>query len=512
MDSYKIGAYLRLSKDDGYEKIESNSITSQRLIIQNYIRDNLDAECVTEFIDDGYTGLNFDRPDFKKMMHSVNAGEINCIIVKDLSRFGRDYLSTGQYIFDDFVLRGIRFIAINDGYDSSKSNSSDNFMMPMKTMMNNYYSMDISDKVQKSFRAMQSDGKFTGAFPSYGFKRDEVDKHKLVIDHDVAPIVNMIFDLFIEGQGKQSIAKILNSKNIPCPAEYKKISGCHYRNAMILENTYYWTYSTINNILRNEMYIGNMVLNKSIRVKPRAKAKKNNIENWIITENTHEAIITKEKFELVQTLLVKRGRQLNLNQNISIFAGFIICGDCGRAMSKIQYARGNETVYVCGSYKRYTKAVCSRHEVSQTDLEKAIIDKLNEYIAKSDIIINKTDTASEINLESIKKYNDLMNIVKIRKKKLFETLSDGLISKEEYTEYKETYDTQEKQYLAMIESIEQENKQENSDKMIWIKTLQTKKKIDKLDRSILADTVEKITVTETDDTVHVDIRFRFSLD
>ncbi|HOO28791.1 MAG TPA: hypothetical protein PLU43_10025, partial [Lachnospiraceae bacterium] len=179
---------------------------------------------------------------------------------------------------------------------------------------------------------------------------------------------------------------------------------------------------------------------------------------------------------------------------------------------KIQYARGNETVYVCGSYKRYTKAVCSRHEVSQTDLEKAIIDKLNEYIAKSDIIINKTDTASEINLESIKKYNDLMNIVKIRKKKLFETLSDGLISKEEYTEYKETYDTQEKQYLAMIESIEQENKQENSDKMIWIKTLQTKKKIDKLDRSILADTVEKITVTETDDTVHVDIRFRFSLD
>lgn len=514
MSSYKIGMYLRLSKDDGKEKAESDSIGSQRLIIQNYIKANLTAESITEYVDDGYTGLNFERPDFQKMVVAVTAGEIDCIIVKDLSRFGRDYLGTGQYIFNDFVLKGVRFIAVNDGYDSLNSNGSDSFMMPMKTMLNNYYSMDISNKVQGTFRAMQQEGKFTGGFASYGYKRDEQDKHKLVIDEGAASIVRMIFDLFIEGQGKQSIARILNSKNIPCPAEYKRLVGSNYRNAKKLDTTYYWTYSTIHNILKNEMYIGNMVLNKNVRVKPRAKAKKNDKEKWIITEGTHEAIISKEKWELVQNLLIKRGRQLSLNNNISIFAGFIVCGDCGRAMSKLKTNWGGteKTVYVCGSYKRYGKDICGRHEVNEEILSKAILDKLNEYIAKADIIIDSVKTDSSKNTESIKKYKELINIVKGRKKKLFETLSEDLISKEEYKEYKESYDMQEKQYLALIESVEQEEKEENSERMQWIKHLKSKKRIEKLDRSILADTLSKIVVTESEEELKINIQFRFCLD
>ena len=221
MDKWKIGYYLRLSKDDGMENAESNSISSQRIIIRQFIRDYLpESEYIKEYADDGYTGLNFDRPKIKELLRDIRSGSINCVVVKDFSRFGRDYLETGKYIFNDFPLEGIRFIAINDNYDSLNTNSSDRFMMPMKTMMNNYYSMDISDKVQKAFRAKQKAGQFTGAFAGYGFLKDETDKHVLKIDENTAPVIRKIFDLYLSGQGKQAIANKLNEEGIPCPSPY----------------------------------------------------------------------------------------------------------------------------------------------------------------------------------------------------------------------------------------------------------------------------------------------------
>lgn len=513
MNKILLAEYMRLSNDDGDENTESNSIGSQRSIINQYVSANLPECMIKEYIDDGYTGLNFNRPSFQRMLQDIQAGLINTVIVKDLSRLGRDYLETGQYIFKRFKAQEIRFIAINDGYDSDNATSSDNFMMPMRTMMNNYYSLDISEKVTRAFRAKQSEGLFTGSHASYGYIKDPEDKHKLLIDDNVAPVIRMIFDLYIEGQGKQSIAKLLNEKGIPCPTEYKKLMGSKYHNANKLFETRYWTYSTVAKILSNEMYIGNMVLNKTKRLEPRGKSKRNNEKDWIITENTHEAIISKEKWELVQQLLKRRGRQIDFG-NVALFAGFIECADCGRAMLKATYSTKNGKVitYVCRSYKAYGADICSRHAIKSEVLEQAVLSKLNEYIAKANIEIDAVKNNVKDSDSSMRQYKEKIEILRKRKKKLFDSYSDGIITKEEFIDIKSSYEDEEKKYLALMEVAEHGEKKQSSEKIEWLEHLQKYRRIEKLDRSILAETLDKIYVREDSKGLHVDIRFKFSLD
>lgn len=520
MDKWKIGYYLRLSKDDGMENAESNSISSQRIIIRQFIRDYLpESEYIKEYADDGYTGLNFDRPKIKELLRDIRSGSINCVVVKDFSRFGRDYLETGKYIFNDFPLEGIRFIAINDNYDSLNTNSSDRFMMPMKTMMNNYYSMDISDKVQKAFRAKQKAGQFTGAFAGYGFLKDETDKHVLKIDENTAPVIRKIFDLYLSGQGKQAIANKLNEEGIPCPSAYKKLMGSNYHNSNKLDTTNYWTYSTIARILTNEMYIGNMVLNKSFRVKPRGRARENAKENWIVTEGTHEAIISMEKWELTQSLLKKRGRQTNFKSKVSMFAGFIVCADCGRAMARITNKRekSQSTCYICGSYKRYGSGICSRHCISEKVLEKAVLDAINLYIAKSDIIMEKI-CMEGIGAERpksagrVKKYDNVLSTLKAKKKKLYEAYTEGVITQEEYREYKNDYESDEKKYKALMSAAVYEEERFKNEKFQWAEKVCKQKRLEGLDRGILAEVLNKVYVHEDNGKIQADICFRFILE
>lgn len=515
MDGLKIGYYLRLSRDDGLESVESNSIGSQRIIIRQYIRDNLpESDSITEYVDDGYTGLNFERPNVKELLRDIQNGCVNCVIVKDFSRFGRDYLETGKYIFNDFPLAGIRFIAINDNYDSLHTNSADRFMMPMKTMMNNYYSMDISDKVQKAFRAKQKAGQFTGAFAGYGFIKDETDKHILRIDENAASVIRRIFDLYVSGQGKQAIARLLNAEGIPCPSAYKKLMGSNYHNSHKPDTPDYWTYSTIARILTNEMYIGNMVLNKSVRMKPRARAKANDRENWIITEGTHEAIITKEKWELTQALLKKRGRQTDFAHKVSTFAGFIVCADCGRTMSRItnKWGEHQRSYYICGTYKKYGSVICSRHSVGEEILERNVLDVINRFLARTDIVMESIPMDIPQNTKIIRGYNSALSALKAKKKKLYESYAGGIISLEEYQEYKRDYESDEKKYEALAASAVCEEEVLNRVKLQWVKTLQRQKKLEKLDRGILAETLEKIYVYEDDTGIRADIRFRFALE
>lgn len=515
MARLRIGAYLRLSKDDGMGNVESNSITSQRIIINQYITNNLqEVDSVTEYVDDGYTGLTFDRPAMKKLLQAIDEKEINCVIVKDLSRFGRDYLETGRYVFNDFLLSGIRFIAVNDNYDTWNTNSAESFMMPMKTMLNNYYSIDISDKVKRAFKAKQTAGQFTGAFTSYGYMKDGEDRHVLKIDENVAPVVRRIFSLFIEGNGKQTIARILNNEGIPCPTAYKQLMGQKYCNNRKLQSTNYWTYATIHKILTNEMYIGNMVLNKYDRVKPRARARKNSPDKWIITESTHEPIISKDTWEITQVLLHKRGRQLDFRK-IGLFAGFIECGDCQRAMAKIQYKKSNGMIkyrYICGSYKRYGSGVCTRHAIEEEVLEKAVLAKLNEYIAKSSIIIEGLNEQQAENESIVSRNNTLIETIKIKKKKLYESYANGIITLEEYQDYKKDYEAEERKYHTLIEQSEQQEDTIENEKVQWLKKLQAQKKIEKLDREILVETLDKIYVYEEKGEIRVEIRFRFVLD
>lgn len=511
--SWKIAVYLRLSKEDG-DKDESDSISSQRLLISNFIeRDMPDGEIIGEFIDDGYTGTNFKRPRFQEMISLIDDGEANCVIVKDLSRFGRDYIGVGEYLEKFFPMKDVRFIAVNDGYDTLSGNSNDDFIMPIKNIFNAQYSKDISKKVKSSFRSLQSDGKFVGAFASYGYVKNPKDRHELLVDEPAAKIVREIFNMYNGGMGKVSIARRLNERDIPCPSEYKRLNGMSYTNGQRAELTKYWTYSTINNILNNEIYIGNMVQNRKMRKTVRGKAKKNEKENWIIVSGTHEPIISEETWNTTQNLLKKNTRQLDFEQNVGLFAGYIFCGNCGRAMSKIKNAYKSKTVvtYICGSYKRYGERTCRRNAVKLDFLEKLVLDKLNEQIEKAGEIEYSGEQNKKNREVDLKKYEISLERCRRIKKSLYEDYKEKILTKDEYFQYKSDYEKEEGLVLGQINAIEQSCQEEEKERDRWIEILLKHKNIAALDRKTVAEVLDKILVTGGDDGLNIDIIFKFTL-
>ena len=512
MENWKIAIYLRLSNEDG-DKSESDSISSQRSIISDYIKRNVkDGKVVGEFSDDGYTGTNFKRPKFQEMMNLVDKGDINCIIVKDLSRFGRDYIGVGEYLEKYFPLNDIRFISVNDGYDTINTNSNDDFIMPIKNIFNAQYSKDISKKVKSAFRSLQGDGKFVGAFATYGYVKDPQDRHKIIIDEPAAKVVREIFSMYNSGIGKQSIARRLNEKNIPCPSEYKRMNGFKYVNSIRRELTKYWTYSTIARILKNEMYIGNMVQNKSVRKTVRGKAKKNDESNWIIAQGTHAPIISKEVWNTTQELLKRNTRQLDFDSSVGLFAGYIFCGNCGRAMSKIVYKNKSVTTtsYICGSYKRYGENICKRNRVKLDLIEKLVLEKLNEQIQKAGEIKYNHDNDNETSSIDIKKYEISLEKIRRLKKGLYEDYRDGILTKDEYMRYKSDYDGEELLLIGQIENAQDALNNEQKEVNIWIETLLNCKNITKLDRETVARVLDKIIVTEKNNQLEIEIIFKFA--
>ena len=504
---YKVGIYLRLSNDDG-DKQESDSIASQRNIILNFIERNTDLVFKQEYIDDGYTGTNFSRPGFERLLQDIEAGTINCVVCKDLSRLGRNYVLTGQYLEQYFPMKGVRFIAINDNYDSFHSSANDDFMMPIRNVFNAHYSKDISRKVKSSLKTKQASGEFIGAFACYGYIKDPDDKHKLLIDEEAAAIVRRIFKLYISGYGKISIVNLLNNEKIPCPSEYKKMHGMKYCNNRRMNYTTYWTYSTIHNILRNEMYIGTMVQNKSERKTVRGKATAMSQDDWIKVNNTHEAIIDLETWRITQELLKRRGRQLNFESTTGLFAGFIRCGDCGRAMAKIK--RGSDIFYLCGTYKWYSSKLCTSHSVRQSVLEELILQRLNEELSKledSDFVKQPKSVRKQI---STQQYQDKLNQLYKLKKDSYEDYKRGLLTKEEYLLYKEDYSKEEALVKGQMEAMKK-SMQEKDERSEWIENLKKYRKIDKLDRSILACILDGITVYEDEKEKRVEIRLKYTL-
>lgn len=511
---WKIAIYLRLSKEDG-DKDESDSISSQRSLVSNYVHRNIhNGEIIKEFVDDGYTGTNFKRPKFQEMINLIDNGDINCIIVKDLSRFGRDYIGVGEYLEKYFPMKDVRFIAINDGYDTIKATSNDDFIIPIKNIFNAQYSKDISKKVKSSFRSLQNDGKFVGAFASYGYIKDSRDKHKLIIDEPAAEIIREIFSLYNSGFGKISIARKLNERNIPCPSEYKKINGMNYTNGQRMELTKYWTYSTINNILNNEMYIGNMVQNKSVRKTVRGKAKKNNKDNWIVVSGTHEPIISLEQWNITQDLLSKNTRQINFEQNVGLFAGYIFCGNCNRAMSKItnKYKSKSVITYICGTYKRYGEKTCKRNAIKMDFFEKLILDKLNEQIQKvGKIKYNISQDVIKNRDFDLKKYEIALEKCIRMKKSLYEDYREGILTKDEYFQYKADYEKDESLIAGQINTIKKSLDEKTNEINQWINTLIKYRKIEKLDRKTVAEVLDKIIVTDKKGELNIEIIFKFSL-
>ena len=505
---WNVAAYCRLSREDG-DKIESNSIAGQRSLLTDYIDKDPGLHLAAVYQDDGFTGTNFDRPDFQRMIRDVEAGSIDCIIVKDLSRFGRDYITTGHYLERWLPAHGVRFIAVGDSIDSAAG--SYDLLLPFKNVFNEQYARDISAKVRGAVRAKQERGQFIGAFASYGYRKSASDHNRLEIDPVAAQVVRRVFSLFESGVGKVRIAKTLNAEGIPCPSEYKRLSGDRYRNSTRCDQTTYWTYSTIHRMLQNRIYAGDMEQGRSPRAGMHGRAKKLDQSQWVVVPDTHEAIIPREQFDRVQQLLKQNTWQPDFQRNVSPFAGFLKCGDCGRALCKVTRAGG--TYYGCGSYKRYGPAVCSPHSISHRDLEQIVLEDLNRVIASVRDLKALAEEAApppaqrDYTAERERLRGGLDRLYRL-KKSAYEDYRDGLISREDFLRYREDYETREGQLTAQLEILEQEPEDSLLDRP-WVSSLLRHGKLTELDRTTLAETVQEILVFEDR---HIEITYRFADD
>ena len=503
--TFKAAIYLRLSREDG-DKEESDSIGNQRNLLKSFLAAQEDMVLADIYIDDGYTGTNFKRPDFQRMIADIEEGLINCVIVKDLSRFGRDYLETGRYIQRYFPEKKVRFIAVNDHVDSKESIYD--MMLPIKNLFNEQYARDISMKVQSSFKAKQRNGEFVGAFPSYGYQRAVHDKHKLIIDPYAARIVQRIFELYLQGHGKVKIAHILNKEGVLCPTAYKRANGENYKNCNKLPSTLYWTYATIDHVLKNEMYLGHMVQGKTKR-NMHCRPEYVEEEDWIVVKNTHPEIISKETWDKVQYLLKRNTRSIDFSQHISVFAGFLKCGDCGRAMCKKGYTDKSGRHYYsfsCGTYSRSGSKYCTSHTIREDAVKEIVLDDLNKIIQSVKDLEQLIEqqgktipTALTFSEMEKKKLMSELEKIKKRKREIYEDFKDELIGKEEYISYREDYLTAEKNLEKKIQISKEEVQGHEKEDILQnarIRKLLDTRSITELTRGIVVEMVDCIYVYE----------------
>lgn len=514
---YKTAMYLRLSKGDDdlntSDKTQSNSIESQKLIIGNYINSQDDLELAGCFIDDGHTGLNFDRDAFKKMMKKVDAGEIDCIVVKDNSRLGRDRIVTTEFISKTFEEKGVRFISINDNYDSLTAGSSEkNLIMPITNLFNDNYSKDISNKVKASKQAKWNNGDFMGAFAPYGYKKDSNNKNHLVPDEEAAKIVQEIFAKKISGMSGNAIANYLNEMGVLSPGDYKKSKGINYQSGFKNKAHSKWSCKVVLGILADEVYIGNLVQGKRRKVNYKLKKEIIVPENERVrVEGTHEPIIEKSDYELVQQLLV-RDTISSKNKYENLYGGLLFCGDCGFSMVRRKnYHKGRQYVrYICSNYNRNGSDKCSRHSIAEPVITSIVTSELNLLFSKVNNINNLIEKLKEkkIDTDTIvsrnKEYERLQNEIKkttALKETLYQDFSSGLLNLNQFESYRKIYIEREEElknavlkHRNMIEKI-YENGIQCGQRLESLKDVNRKN----INRVLLVTFIDKILVYESDE-------------
>lgn len=366
--------YCRLSRDDDLGT-ESMSIQSQKVILGQYAKDHGFTDCEF-FVDDGYSGTNYDRPDFQRMIGLVEQGAVGTIIVKDLSRLGRNYLETGRYTEVIFPEYRVRFIAINDGVDSA---TGDNEFAPFKNIINEWYAKDISRKIKSAFQAKAAKGEFIGSFPPFGYQKSPVDKHKLIPD-ERAPYVKMMFQMALEGKSSAAIARALEQQRVLTPQAY-----IHEKfGATVAESTllhpYSWSENTVRGILSNQVYLGDMV---HYRAKQRSfKDKRRDMlpkDEWVIVKNTHEALIDEQTFQTVQ-------QRVNVKQPFTarnpdnIYRGLIYCGECGgRLAFNRKSSRDSKGRFTCAQNRRYGGKMCSCHYITLEQVNAVVLGDIRRH-------------------------------------------------------------------------------------------------------------------------------------
>lgn len=512
--------YLRLSREDG-DKEESNSIAGQRDLIRDYMARHPELREYAVRIDDGFSGSTFERPSFKKMLDDIKAGKTNCVIVKDLSRFGRNYLDAGEYIEKIFPFLGVRFIAINDNFDSERERtSSDDLMIPFKNLINEAYCRDISVKIRSQLEIKRKRGEYLGSFAAYGYMKSDKDKNRLVIDEYAADVVRDIFKWKLEGASPKAIADRLNSAGVLSPMEYKKSLGMKYATSFKANAQALWSAASIIRLLRNPVYIG--VLTQGKETTPSYKVHKRiskDADEWAVVQDCHEAIIAKSDFDKVQKVLALDTRTCKDDSVVQLFSGMIFCGDCGASMiRKTVPAGGKKYVYYVCSENKADKKTCSAHSIRDTELENIVLLSTQQYIrAVIDLqdLLDLTDTAPLRTAEAqkvqrqidmkrgeLERYNRLLM-------SLYESLSDGIINKDEYMRLKQRYAEQsaeaEKQLLS-LQDVLTDIQEHGSASLGWMNDFREHQNITALDRETVVALIDRIFIY---DDKRVEIAFRW---
>lgn len=512
---WKIGIYIRLSKEDLRNNDESESVTNQRKINLEFVEEKFCNEkyiIYDIYVDDGRSGTTEDtRPDFQRLSKDIREGNVNCVVCKTLARAFRNYADQGKFLEQYLPTYSCRFIAFGNPYVDTFANPdcTQNMEIPINGLMNDRYAARTSEDVRKTFRTKRNNGEFIGAFAPFGYLKNPENKNALIIDEEAAEIVTEIFEKYLAGMSKLSIVRYLNDYSILCPTEYKqKRLGLKYQNPHSDPTKKpLWSEKTVGEILKNQMYCGDMVQGryrlKSYKVHIQEKVPE---EEWFIKENTHEPIIDRETFDKVQRLLQKDTRTSPKNDTLYLFSGFLRCADCERAMIRSEVK--NHVYYYCSTYKRRSKKACTKHSIQHNRLEAAVLYAIQQYVY---LAIDYTQTIEQINrapiiksqdkklLEAIsKKERELAKVIRY-KQAVYQDWKDNEISQNDYRLMREDYETQEKEITTTIRKLQNERaEQENGvdTENPFLVAFRKYENITTLSRDILIDLVDSITVYE----------------
>ena len=516
--TYNCALYIRLSREDG-DNMESESIKNQRDLLHMFLEQTNEKLCyIDEYVDDGFTGSNFDRPAWKKLLTDIDSGKVNAIITKDLSRMGRDYISMGEYIERIFPERGIRYIAINDDIDTLYETPGLEFLQ-FKLMFNDYYLKDTSKKIRKIVKAKKEKGQFLGWKAVYGYIKDPNDKHKLIVDENVRPIIERIFNLVLEGKSPRQIANIFSMEKIPTPSVYANLNRGMKSTAYEL-----WCPRTIEEMLTNETYIGNLTQGRRRKLNYKSKKEiRTPKEEWIITKNTHESIIDEDTFNTVQNLLKKNKNKVN-PQNIELLSGFMVCKECGHAIGINKSSDGKRKYCCCTYYLSHSKfGLCTPHSNNYKKLETLVLnnirkmceeyvdsstfkDKVEEAKKKNDI---RAKLNKQINLLDRKINNNTAYIDKIYEDKLKGNIDIEMFNRLSL-KYKDEIELWKSQRLELETELNNIGSEEtNKEKEEILKKINEYLSFKEPNRNLLVNLIDKIYISE-DKTIEIHYKFKLA--
>lgn len=506
--AYKTAVYARLSTED----LDEDTLDNQIYLLKSFVGEKTDMVLVDIYADNGFSGTNFERPEFTRLMNDVKTGKVNCIVVKDLSRLGRNYIETGNLIENVFPFLNVRFIAVTDNFDTNEGGDVENMVASFKNLVNDVYAKDISRKIITAFRTKQKNGEYIGLVAPYGYLKSAENKNKFVIDEKTAPAVKKIFELYAGGYGLDRIARIMNESDYDCPRKYRYSIGItksdRYKNSK-------WGRTTINTILTNRAYIGDMVQGKvKQELCNNIVMHYTNKDDWIVVEGTHEAIIERNLFFEVQDILEKKKTEQAVRRKNSksreykeenLLKGRIKCGCCGKSMNLAQNVRGNSISrsYYCSGYKELREAVCTnKNRINKSSVESKVLESIKKCIFNN---IDESSLSLEIadkNTQDFKKRMvQIERAIRQTNSKiadLYKDVSDGLIDENDYLLMKTKFLNDKKQ-LEREEKLLSDNMKKTSDsagKLRAADYLKKCKKAKKLDRKMVESFIELVTIND----------------